>query len=196
MSVAQVMGSVRDWPPPYDRNRLAKGNAVSGSRFSVRLLVGSLCLFILSLLASIPLMPDRMATHFDGLGQANGWMNRWSHLAFISATGVGVPLFIVGLGRIVRYLPSSAIDLPHKDYWLADERRLETTDFLYHHLIRFASWMVTFFLALHWLIVFGNRLQPPQLPVLWIAPTVGTFLTGTLVWIIVLYRRFRSPPLC
>ena len=55
------------------------------------LLVG----YIVFLTCTISLLPERMATHFDASGQANGWMNRSSAVVFQGVVGLILPLIIV-----------------------------------------------------------------------------------------------------
>jgi len=41
---------------------------------------------------SVSLLPDRTATHFNGAGQADGWMSRSEHFLFMGAFGLLCPL--------------------------------------------------------------------------------------------------------
>src|SRR5262245_43877409 len=104
-------------------------------QFSVALLFVLIVVFVASLVAWIPLMPDRMAPLFGAVGRPNGWMTRTQHLLFMSAIGLGFPLFIITICRSARYLPMAAVNIPHKDYWMADKRRLDSMEYLYHHSI-------------------------------------------------------------
>lgn len=163
-------------------------------QISVALLIVLIVVFMVSLVASFPMMPDRMATHFDVAGRPNGWMTRSQHLMFMSVIGLGFPLFIVSICRTARYLPPAAVNIPHKDYWMADERRLDSMQYVYHHSIWLACLGSAFLTALHWAVVFSNRLEPQRLPIEWIGSITGVFLLGTAIWIVALYRRFRLPP--
>ncbi len=91
-------------------------------------------LFFLAIVAwvQVPLalerLPERVATHFDGAGNANGWMTRNGLFAFWSGL-IGFLLFsFVATFAITSLVPDRWINLPHKDYWLAPERRQQTLD--------------------------------------------------------------------
>lgn len=166
---------------------------MNGFRFSVVLLLILLVAFGISVVASIPMLPDRLATHFDATGQPNGWMSRTENLLFMSVFGLGFPLFIVCMCFSARYLPAAAINIPNKDYWLTGDRRSDSVDYLFRHSIWLACLGSAFATALHWAVVFSNRRQPIQLPAAWVACIAGLFLAGTTIWIISLYRRFGRP---
>lgn len=162
-------------------------------RLSWGLLVLLLMAFVVSMAAAVPMLPDRVATHFDASGRPNDWMNRSTHILVMSLLGLGFPLFIIGTCWTTRYLPKSAVNIPHRDYWMSEERRLETAQYLYHQSLWLACLGVGFMIGLHWSVVFSNRRQPVELPLSWILGITGPFLLGTAWWVICLYRRFPSP---
>ncbi len=93
-----------------------------------------LLLLVLALVAwvQVPLalerLPERVATHFDGAGIPNGWMTRDGLFAFWSGL-VGFMLFTFLVTPIFTSRVSDRwINLPHKDYWLAPERRQQSLD--------------------------------------------------------------------
>src|ERR1051325_9785585 len=71
-------------------------------------------------------MPQRAPTHFDVAGEPDGWMNRSTYLLFTAVFGLVFPLVIVGICYAPRRLPASLINIPHREHWLAAERRTET----------------------------------------------------------------------
>ena len=76
-------------------------------------------------------LPLRVASHFDGAGTPDGWMLRGPYLWTMAGVSVGLNAFLVGIFYSVRYFPTSTFNLPHRDYWLAAERRGETFAFLF-----------------------------------------------------------------
>ena len=165
------------------------------SRFhlSVALLVLLFTFFGMSVVATVPLLPARVATHFDAAGEPNGWMTRDDHLGFMCGFGLAFPLGIIGICWSVRFLPVGCLNIPHKEYWLAKEHRAETDDYLFRHSIWLGCLGVGFVTGLHWVTVLSNLCQPVQLPVVWVVGVAGSFLTGTALWVICLFRRFRIP---
>jgi uncharacterized membrane protein len=77
-----------------------------------------------------PLLPDVVASHFNGRGTANGWQTKSAFFGVL--VGVSVLAAVVGFGipRIIAVLPAAFINLPNKRYWLAPEHLAETMEFL------------------------------------------------------------------
>lgn len=107
-----------------------------------RRFAGSL-MFLILILSTIqiyhyaPLLPAKIATHFNGKGQANGWM---SHRAFIWYS-IGMYYFIGGLffltDWVVPKLPSEMINIPNRTYWMHPARREKALDVL----LTYTNWI-------------------------------------------------------
>jgi len=162
-------------------------------RLSIGLLVTLFLVFGVSLAVSLPMLPERVATHFDASGAPDGWMSRSGCLIFTSIFGVAFPLFIIGMCHAARYLHASAINIPNRAYWLAEERRLESAEYLFRHSLWMGCLGSAFATGLHWSVVFSNQRDPVRLPMSWVLGTTGLFLAGTVLWVYFLYRRFRLP---
>jgi hypothetical protein len=76
-----------------------------------------------------PQLPEKMATHFDAQGNADDWMDKQSATALSCSLVVLVPLFFIGINLLIRWLPTSLINLPHREFWLSEERREESLGF-------------------------------------------------------------------
>ena len=170
------------------------GLTMNPLRASVLLLILLFIVFGVSLAATVTLLPEQVATHFDAAGVPNGWMSRTSHLIFISLFGIGFPLLIIGICWSVRFVSPVTINIPHRDYWLAEERRIESVDFVFRHSIWLGCLGIAFITGLHWAMVLANRQQPPHLSTAMALGVTGGFLAGVIVWVIFLYRRFPAPP--
>ena len=107
--------------------------------------IGYLVFGILVLLSVIqtfyyyPQLPDRVATHFDLKGQANGWAGKSSQLYFSLGLTLFLSLVFFGLNWIMPKFPDSMVNLPHKEYWLAPERRDQSYRTLTHYMIWFGA---------------------------------------------------------
>lgn len=80
-------------------------------------------------------LPERVASHFDAEGRANGWMPREAFLGtylFVVAL-IGVVFLAVGF---LERVPDSLINLPRKEFWLDPVRRASTFAWLrgWNHL--------------------------------------------------------------
>jgi uncharacterized membrane protein len=141
-----------------------------------------------------PQLPAVMASHFTGHGTPNGWQAKPVFFLFMAfAIGVtAIPTFLVP--RRLPSMPSNKINLPHKSYWLAPERREATFAF-------FRAQMAWFGCALLFVLLYATS-QAINANL----PTIGHFdwqgmwyvLVGFLFfcvgWIIHLLRRFSHVP--
>jgi serine/threonine-protein kinase len=97
-------------------------------------------------------LPERVATHFNGSGEPNGWMSRSANQMSMLIFGLVFPLFVVVFCFAARFLPAGLINLPDKDYWLAPERRGETFNYLVGHSLWFSRLAVCFVIGLQYSI--------------------------------------------
>jgi uncharacterized membrane protein len=136
-------------------------------------------------------LPQRVASHFDAIGNPNGYMTHSGYRLFILAFTAGFPLLVVTmLGRLYRS-SAARMNIPNRDYWLAPERAASTIAFLTAHAQWLGSILVVLFCAMHHLLLQANSVQPPHLPgegltVLMLVPVVG--VGG---WIVTLMGKLR-----
>ena len=138
-------------------------------------------------------LPERVATHFNPDGQADGWMTRDNQ----TKAHLGLVLFIAamieGLARLGPRLPDGLVNLPHRDHWLAPERRAATHAWLAGLTRLIGCVLMLFFLALFHLVYRANLSGTPMLP----APAgllVGGLLTTIGLLIAGVFLRFARPP--
>jgi len=137
-------------------------------------------------------LPERVATHFDGAGNPNGWMGRDAALWF----GLGMCVFLqcvfLGVGRLIRAVPDSMINLPDKDYWLAPERR-EATLARIEGMLRGMGLMVgCFVLAVQEASFRANRAPGQRLGGDAIVLIMG-FLILELIWVVRFLAMWNAP---
>jgi uncharacterized membrane protein len=144
-------------------------------------------------LSTTTALPDRVASHFGAEGLANGYMTRAGYRWFMLFFTVGFPAFVVlTIGWLPRLIPQYT-NIPNRDYWLAPERRAQAFDFLTAHALWFGCLLVLFICSIHWRVVQANTQQPPQLANGPFFLSLGLFLAALAVWVVSLYRRFRTP---
>lgn len=73
-----------------------------------------------------PKLPFALASHFDAAGRANGWSSKSGFFQIQALVVALVALLFGGLPAVLSRFPDRLINLPHKDYWLAPERREAT----------------------------------------------------------------------
>ena len=110
---------------------IAKGAAAGGSililvKGTIKMMTSTKTFTAAAILTSAIFSQGMVASHFDSAGQANAWMPRSTYWLLSIAVGMGLPAFIIGGGYVLRFLPVSLLNIPHRDYWLAPERREET----------------------------------------------------------------------
>ncbi|MEN6318374.1 MAG: DUF1648 domain-containing protein [Syntrophaceae bacterium] len=155
------------------------------------IVLAALCLgFLIYLVCSTSLLPERIAIHFGASGQPNGWMIRSTYLVFMGAFGMGLPLISVVIALVVRLVPARFINLPNHDYWLSPERQSQTCMYISRQLLWLACLEVVFFAGIQFLIVEANRMAPVQLPMEMFLSLIGCFLVAVALWIIVFIRHF------
>lgn len=86
-----------------------------------------------------PRLPERVASHFGASGQPDAWSTKEFFVTFyLVVTGISTLLFLgisVGMSKI----PVAWINLPNKNFWLSEERKQKTLDFMFHYFLWFAS---------------------------------------------------------
>lgn len=154
---------------------------------------------IVLLLASVhivhyyPQSPDRMVVHFDASGNPDGWSGKSGFyllyiilIAFISGTFVALAFMIPRFAR-------SRINIPHRSYWLAEERRGETFEFLSSSILWMGNLCSAFIVFLMHLTIVSNLKGDPKLgAVFWWA--LGTFLVLTLGQAAYMILKFSRVP--
>ena len=138
-------------------------------------------------------LPDVVATHFGPSGAANGFMPRPLYVRFMLIFVVLLPLALNFLiGRVLK-LPNTRINIPHREYWLAPERRADTVERLRRHMNFFGVLLAAFLCYVHWQVVQANTHSPPVLDNGRFSTGLAAFMVALVVWIVVLRRNFRPP---
>jgi len=92
-------------------------------------------------------LPDRVASHFNGSGAADGWMSRDANFFLSAGLLIGLTAMFSCLGVMMKRLPQRWINLPKKDYWFTAERQEETR-------LHLAKWAWTFGALLNLFLIF------------------------------------------
>lgn len=138
-------------------------------------------------------LPAEVASHFDGGGRADAAMSRGAYLLLMIALADGVPALMWWLQ--CRAARQGQINIPHREYWLAPERRQESLRYLHRHAGVMALALLALLVGVHLLVV-GAHLAGDGRPELdlgaFMACLLG-FMGFSVLWIALLVRRFRFP---
>jgi len=141
-----------------------------------------------------PQMPQRMASHFAADGRANGWQSRQAFFV--------VMLLVTSTSAIVGFLAprqiaarsNARINLPHRDYWLAPERREETMLFISATMAWFACGILLVLISGTFLALQANLAPDHRFNSEAMLVVLGGFLLGLLGLVVRLVRHFRNVP--
>jgi uncharacterized membrane protein len=162
-------------------------------RLPVALFVLALVATAAYVIATVPALPERVASHFGAGGRPDGWMTRDGYRLFMLAFGVALPLVVVGaVGVLPRFVPGGT-NVPNRDYWFAGDRREASLDFMLAHACWLGVLMETMIAAVHWRVLAANAATPVALATAPFVALLVAFFILLAVWIVVLYRRFRLP---
>jgi uncharacterized membrane protein len=141
-----------------------------------------------------PRMPQRMASHFAADGRANGWQSRDAFFVLM--------LLVTSTSAVVGFLApwqiasrsNARINLPHRDYWLAPERREQTMRFVSATMAWFACGILFVlisgtFLALQANLAPDHHFNSPAM-----LAVLGVFLVSLFGWLFGFVRHFRNIP--
>ena len=140
-------------------------------------------------------LPQRVASHFDASGVPDGWMGRDAFLLLCVGVAVFVALLISGIGWLTPRLPNALINVPHKEYWLAPERRYATLRRMATMLAAIGIATLLLLLVVFHLTVRANRAEEVRLSgVTWIALAgYGTAVLAIVAAGVLPFFRRRRP---
>jgi uncharacterized membrane protein len=137
-------------------------------------------------------LPEQVATHFNPRGEPDAWMSRNVHTAFQAGLALFIAAVFAGLARFIDRLPAHLINVPHREYWLAPERRaasLQAVGSLLHTIgCATLGFFMFMFHHVHRANLSGGRLELELMPLI-----IGQFLLVIGLVVIGLFR-FRRPP--
>jgi hypothetical protein len=139
-------------------------------------------------------LPGTVASHFAAGGRPNGWLPRDAYLAVMLGIGIGLPVLILAsLAWLPRIAPS-LVNVPHREYWLAEPRREDTLDALAVFGCLIGVLTASFVIALHFLLLDANARAPARLDESPLLAVTGIFVAMVIALIIAMFTRFRSGP--
>ena len=158
-----------------------------------------LCLFVQAAVAvfvvqSSHRLPERVATHFDGKGRADGWMTREDHARFMVGFTTGALLLLGGVFYGIRHVPESLWNIPNRGHHLAPENRTATHTHVFGSGLKLTAVILAYFGILHLLILRANAKDVPKFDGLGLALATCVLLGYVAVWLRSLYGFFGHIP--
>lgn len=135
-------------------------------------------------------LPERIASHFDGSGSPNGWMNKSSFTSSMLAVGLGIPALVIVIMYSIRFLPARFLNVPNPDHWRDPNNYRKACDFLFVSSLWFGSAYMIWHAFLSRMVVAANQSSPPHLDSVKAMLVTGLLLVFMFVWVLVLLLRF------
>lgn len=146
-------------------------------------------LFLSQIVYYYPNLPEKVASHFDVFGEADGWMSKSSFLVFQLILLAFIALFSFALPVLLKKTPISLINLPNKEYWLAPERKERTFSILSRRFEWFGIALCALMISINQLVIQANLTDQNFSPASWYI--VGAFLLFVVIWSIRLCKDFK-----
>ena len=137
--------------------------------------------------------PEKLATHFGAGGEPDGWSSGTANALMMG--GISLLLFVMfyGAPNLLRRIPDAWINLPHREYWLAPQRREHTVVVMARELYAIGAATFALMFVLGTLALQANLSDPVRLRMDWTWGVTGLYLAYTVYWCVKLYLGFRLP---
>jgi uncharacterized membrane protein len=161
---------------------------VSLRKLSLGVFLGLCVLCVVQALYYYPMLPPIVPSHFGAGGKPDDWSSKGTFLTVYLVVIAVLAILFLGISFGLAHLPASLMSLPHKEYWLAPERRQATYAFLSSYLLWFASatLLLLFDLLYQTVQVQLGRSGELQHPLL----SLGLYVGFTVFWCAGLFIRF------
>jgi uncharacterized membrane protein len=160
--------------------------------FPLLTLLAAYALFFGYLAVSYNQLPLKVASHFDFHGLPDGWMTRSADAEIMTAVALIVPGLVIGTMANAGRIPISFINVPHRDYWLAPDRRATAIEVLRRFGLWFATLNVLSLTGLNALTVDANLHAPCHLNLQLLLTGAILYLVLTTIWLLRLLHHFSK----
>lgn len=137
-----------------------------------------------------PNLPERMASHFNLAGEADGWTSKDGYVVFEAIILLIILSEFTLLPLLIEKSPDSLINLPNKEYWLAPARRAETFRVMKNYFEWLAVGLLGLFIAINQ-TTFEANVNQTNMPATTMWLILGAFLAYVIVWVIKFIKHFK-----
>jgi uncharacterized membrane protein len=141
-----------------------------------------------------PQMPQRMASHFAADGHVNGWQSREAFFVLMQLVYSTSAVVCFLAPRQIAANSNARINLPHRDYWLAPERRAQTMRAISATMAWFGCGILFVLICGTFLALQANLAPYHRFNSETMIIVLGGFLVGLLGLLVRLVRHFQRVP--
>jgi uncharacterized membrane protein len=163
-------------------------------RIALIVLVGLLVSLGVLIFVATGALPVRVATHFGIDGLPNRWVSRDRFAAFATLLALAPVIVLQGINFLIGRLPPSLINIPNRDYWLAEKRRDKTIRRIRVAVLEFGNAMLAFLIFVTWSIIDANRAAPDVRLGSTFVYGLFAFLGFAALWVFFLVRPYLRIP--
>jgi len=162
----------------------------SGKIHYLILAILSLFYFIF-LLYYYPSLPERIASHFNISGEADGWMSKESFLVLMIVIFIFVNGSLLGITFLIKY-SNDFINLPNKEYYLNPVRKETTLKTINNFLMIINNLTITLMILINYLVINSNIGKSDKLSSSFIY-IIAVYLLTIIIVVIKMYSYFKKP---
>jgi uncharacterized membrane protein len=137
-----------------------------------------------------PRLPERVASHFNAAGVADGWMSRATHVMLALGLFAGMTTLFALIGWAMRRLPARWVNMPKRDYWLSGDREQRTRRELEAWCYAFGAIVNLFLLFVFQLVYLANLSDRPALDSTLMIAGLVVYLAVNLGAVVVMLIRY------
>jgi len=144
-------------------------------------------------LASLIILPERVAIHFSTGGMPDGWAS--GAVNTLALIGLDLLMFVSFYfsPRLMLAVPPKWVSLPNRDFWLSPENRKNAAEKMSAFMYQFGAVMFIFLFLVGLMTIQANLSDPIRLNEKPLYVAMVMFLGYTVVWCVMLIRSFRVP---
>jgi hypothetical protein len=139
-----------------------------------------------------PRLPKIVASHFGITGVVNGWQPKTAFFGVELAMILLATAISFGVPRLIEAMPISLINVPHKEFWLAPERREDTLSYIRTWSVWFGCGLLAFLLFVMELAYRANLHTPPHFNNAAFVPALLAFVIIDTVLLMRLILHFST----
>lgn len=145
------------------------------------------------IVASLFILPERVAIHFGAGGMANGWASKGDNTFMMIALHSFLFCSLYFSPFLVSRVPARWVSLPNRDYWLSPPRRSLAIEMISNYMWQMGTALFLLLFVAGLLTIRANLSHPVRLDEGPFFFALLLYLGYTGYWLIALFRAFRIP---